>query len=123
MRSQLVSIRPEIQTIINNEGTGDMELFQNQTLRPILKFQNNLILFLFRNHLVKQKIDFQQMTKIKRNEWIEQVIQNDRKIHQLLVGTIIGHFTDVELETYILKEKEFNRRIVNLLIQRLQDQL
>lgn len=123
MRSQLESIRPVIPTIIIEQETSEMERFQNQTLRPILKFQNNLILSIFRNQLEKHKRVFHPLTDANRNNYIEQIIQKDRKIHHVLMGTIIGHFTDLEWETYIPHEKEFNRRITKLLIQRLQSQL
>ncbi len=123
MRSQLESIRPVIQAIIVEKEAGTVAYFQNRTLRPILKFQNSLILFIFRNHLEKHKIIFQQLTEAKQEEYIEQIIQKDRKIHHLLLGIVIGHFTEIEYQTYIKYEKELNRRIMVLLIQRLQNQL
>jgi hypothetical protein len=123
MRSQLESIRPEIQGVIIENKTGAMECFQNQTLRPILKFQNSLILSIFRYHIEKHKITFHQLTDTKKNEYIEQIIQKDRKIHHLLLGIVIGHFTEIEYDKYIKNEKELNRRILNLLIQRLQNQI
>ena len=123
MRSQLESIRPIIQEIIVEKETGTMEYFQNQTLRPILKFQNSLFLSIFRNHLEKHKIIFHQLTDAKKDECIEQIIHKDRKIHHLLLGVIIGNFTEIEYLAYLNYEKELNRRIMDMLIQRLQNQL
>jgi len=123
MRSQLKSIRPVIQKIIVEKETNAMEYFQNRTLRPILKFQNILILSIFRYHLEKHKIMFHELTDAKQDENIEQIIHKDRKIHHLLLGIVIGHFTELEYQTYIKYEKELNRRIIDLLIQRLQNQL
>jgi hypothetical protein len=107
MRSQLESIRPIIEDIDVEKITSPMESFQNRTLRPILKFQNSIILSIFRNHL----------------DYIEQIIKKDRKIHNLLLGIVIGHFTEIEYLAYLKYEKELNRRIMNMLIQRLQNQL
>ncbi|MDG2448508.1 MAG: hypothetical protein P8M34_02685 [Saprospiraceae bacterium] len=123
MRNQIASIRPAILTIKKKKLSGEKELFQNQTLRPILKFQNDLILSIFLFHFEKHKTEFYQFTEAKRNEFIEQKIQLDRNLRFLLLGTIIGHFTDLEWQMYIPNEKEMNRRITRLLIQRLQDQL
>jgi hypothetical protein len=123
MRSQLESIRPVIEGLIVENETGERESFQNHTLRPILKFQNSLILSIFRCHLDKYKISFYQLTKEKQDEYIEQIIQKDRKFHYLLLGIVIGHFTEIEYQVYIKYEKELNRRIINLGIQRLQNQL
>ena len=88
-----------------------------------MKFQNDLILSIFLFHLEKHKTEFYQFTEAKRNEYIEQKIQLDRNLRFLLLGIIIGHFTDSEWQMYIPNEKEMNRRITRLLIQRLQDQL
>jgi uncharacterized protein YjgD (DUF1641 family) len=123
MRSQLESIRPIIKNINSEKESNEMESFQNQTLRPILKFQNSLILAVFNQHIEKHKIVFNQLNKEKQNESIERIIKNDRKLYNLLLGTIIGHFTDIEFQTYIKYQKELNRRIRDMLIQRLQNEL
>ena len=43
------------------------EVFQNQTLRPILKFQNDLFIEVFRNYAVKQKNVFFSLSPQKKN--------------------------------------------------------
>lgn len=123
MRNQLESIRPIIEDVIFEKKTGALEYFQNQTLRPILKLQNSLILSLFNRHIEKHKISFHDMTVDKKKESIDQILKKDRKIYYLLLGIIVGHVTDLEYETYILNEKEWNRRIINMIIQRIQNQL
>jgi hypothetical protein len=123
MRSQLESIRPIIEDIVVEKITSPMESFQNRTLRPILKFQNSIILSIFRNHLEKHKIIFYEFTDNEKIDYIEQIIKKDRKIHNLLLGIVIGHFTEIEYLAYLKYEKELNRRIMNMLIQRLQNQL
>lgn len=43
------------------------EKFQNQTLRPILKWQNELLLEVFRNYASKQKVySFHSLQKKKK---------------------------------------------------------
>ena len=123
MRNQLESIRPIIKDLVIENKTGTIEVFQNKTLRPILKFQNNLILSIFKNHLKKHKISLDSLADDKKDAYIEKIIKKDRKIYQLFIGIIIGHFTDNEYQEYFIYDKEFNRRIINILIQRLQNQL
>ena len=45
--SSLLAIRPNIDTIDKSLKTMDVEAFQNNVLRPILKFQNDLLLQIF----------------------------------------------------------------------------
>ncbi len=123
MRNQLRSIRPILKGITVEKETTVMESFQNRTLRPILKLQNSLLVAIFTSHLEKNKITLNQLSDSKKNEHIEQTLKKDRKIHDLLLGVIIGHFIDTEYQEYKIHEKEFNRRITTMLIQRLQSQL
>jgi hypothetical protein len=44
-------------------------------------------------------------------------------MHNLFLGIVLGQLTDVEYIAYLAHEKELNRRISVMLIQRLQNQL
>ena len=123
MRNQLESIRPTIKDLLIDKNTSAEESFQNLTLRPILKFQNSLFLSVFRNHLKKHKIAFADLKNIEKHEYIDQLIKKDRKMHNLFLGIVLGQLTDVEYIAYLAHEKELNRRISVMLIQRLQNQL
>ena len=120
--SQLVALRPKISSIAYDRMTNSMEHFQNNTLRPILKFQNNLILSLFRNTLEGYKVSLEKLSETKRNLAIKEIVQNDRKLYHVLLGVIIGHFTDDELNEFLLQEKELKKRISNMMIERIQSQ-
>ena len=99
------------------------ERFQNQTLRPILKVQNDLFLAVFKNYLIKQKIDFNSLSPEKKMMCIDQAIQRDIKFRNILKGIVIGFFTLEEFETYIQNSSNLNKRMMNLLIERLKSQL
>ena len=43
-KQSLLALRPNIEAINNSLNTKDIEAFQNKVLRPILKFQNHLLL-------------------------------------------------------------------------------
>jgi hypothetical protein len=44
--------------ILNSEATTPEEVFQNQTLRPVLKLQNDLYGSLFTSYAIRQNADF-----------------------------------------------------------------
>lgn len=107
----------------NSETTTEKEIFQNQTLRPILKLQNDLYLSLFTNYISRQNAGFDSLSKAKKSTFIEQSLQKDAVLKNTFIGITIGMFTLEELEMYIVESKEFNRRIITMLIERLKSQL
>lgn len=121
---QLTQIRP---TLDLASATTEIEQFQNCTLRPILKFQNPLILDLFRNFIDnrfrKKKNTFGGMDISDQNIFITNALKTDIRLKNIFLGSIIGHFTVSELEFYYQNKGEINRRITTLLIQRLQSQI
>ncbi|HMB65177.1 MAG TPA: hypothetical protein VKN36_19005 [Eudoraea sp.] len=99
------------------------ERFQNATLRPIIKFQNELLVAAFRNYIAKHKGGFHELTMEKRLDYIENAIQKDIKFRNALKGMIIGQYTLEEYETYILNSSALNKRMMNMVIERLKDQV
>ena len=87
------------------------------------KVQNDLFLAVFKNYLIKQKIDFQTLSLEKKMSCIDHAIQRDIKFRNILKGMIIGFFTLDEYETYIQNSSNLNKRMMNLLIERLKSQL
>lgn len=112
-----ISIRPAVST----EPTDNIvEGFQNETLRPILKLQHELFVKLFENYLDKRKQTFGQMAVEDRAKYIGHTLKTDQRFKQLLIGTVIGLFTDEEMANYLTNESESNRRIITMLIERLK---
>ena len=50
-------LRPVLKNLINS-NTSDLERFQNEVLRPIIKMQNNLLVAFFNNYIRNRKIEF-----------------------------------------------------------------
>ncbi|WP_310557458.1 glyoxalase [Flavobacterium sp.] len=99
------------------------EAFQNITLRPILKLQNDLFVQVFINYAIKQKNVYFALTVDKKMNYIENSIQRDIKFRNLLKGMIIGFFTVNEFQEYIKNSSNLNKRMMNLLIERLKSQI
>lgn len=112
----LQHIRPEI-TIDNSRESLDLEGFQNVTLRPILKFQNLLLLAVVNNQLSKQ------VTQLPIEKQLEGLIKKDAAFKQQLIGVIIGLFTVEELDFYLQYQQELNKRITQLIMKRVGDQI
>jgi hypothetical protein len=108
---------------IINENSSSEERFQNTTLRPILKFQNDLFVEVFKNYAIKQKGVFFTLSPEKKMSYIENVIQRDIKFRNSLKGIVIGMFTIDEYHDYILNSSNLNKRMMNLLIERLKSQV
>ena len=121
--SGLLSLRPEIQNARIRPDMSADEFFQNATLRPIIKFQNELLLAAFRNYITKHKGGFYELSMIKKLEFIENAIQKDIKFRNSLKGLIIGQFTLEEYENYIKNSSALNKRMMNMVIERLKDQV
>lgn len=99
------------------------EQFQNSTLRPIIKFQNPLLIEAFKNYIIKHKNAFYQLNIEKRLDYIENAIQKDIKFRNSLKGMIIGQFTVEEYMAYIQNSSTLNKRMMNIVVERLKDQV
>ena len=99
------------------------EEFQNKTLRPILKLQNELILQIFNNYLTQNKIHFSNLSIDKKMNTIENTIAKDSSLQNTYKGIIIAFFTIDEYQLYSTFSSGINKRIRSMLIERIQSQL
>lgn len=100
-------------------ATAPTEIFQNETLRPILKMQHELVLGLFRFALAKRKINLLQVPVKDRFARIKELVTRDKHLRGMLFGLVIGQFTAAELAFFLANDDDANRRITNLLVERL----
>ena len=100
--------------------TTEVEKFQNQTLRPILKLQNDVYQTLFESYAMRQKADYETLSGGKKRTFIEQSLQKDMVLKNTFIGITIGLFTTEEMAIYIQESKDYNRRIITMLIERLK---
>ncbi|ULC58221.1 glyoxalase [Flaviramulus sp. BrNp1-15] len=115
----LKSIRPEISTATIHDNMSSDERFQNLVLRPIIKLQNDLLVEVFRNYIAKHKSVFYDLSLEKRTDYIENAIQKDMKFRNSLKGMIIGQFTVEEYLLYIKNSSALNKRMMNIVKERL----
>ncbi|MFT4610799.1 MAG: hypothetical protein ACJA1H_000752 [Glaciecola sp.] len=117
--TNLKFIRPVIETAQVNDNMSADECFQNGTLRPIIKMQNYLLIMVFRNYISKRKNVFYDLSLPKQLAYIDNSINKDMKFRNSVKGMIIGQFTVEEYEVYIKNSSALNKRMVNLIKERL----
>lgn len=96
------------------------ECFQNKTLRPVAKLQNDLLLAVFKNYVAKHKNVFYDLTIEKRLDYIENAVHKDMKFRNSLKGLIIGQFTLEEFGIYIQNSSALNKRMMDIVKERLK---
>ncbi len=119
----LLRLRPEIPNARVSENMSRDEQFQNRTLRPVTKLQDELLVEVFRNYIHKHKNTFYGFNVEKKMQFIENAIQRDIKFRNSLKGIIIGQFTLDEYEIYIQNSSSLNKRMMNIVKERLVSNL
>lgn len=119
----LENLRPELPNAKVMSNTGDEERFQNQTLRPIAKFQNDLLLAVFRKYIKRRKNVFYELNLPKKEDYIEHALKKDLKFRNQIKGIFIGLFTVEEYAEYMDNSSKLNKRIANLAIERLKSNI
>lgn len=117
----LLKIRLGVKTSTLNNNMSPGEYFQNATLRPAIKFQNELLIEGFKNYIKKHKNVFHNLSTDKKLHYIENAIQRDVKFRNSLKGMVIGVFSLVEYKQYIQDSSALNKRMMNIVIERLKD--
>lgn len=118
----IAEFRGETLGTVSSQSSPD-EVFQNQVLRPILKLQNDLFIEVFKNYISKYKNDFYSYSVEKKITYIENSIHKDIKFRNSLKGIVIGLFTIQEYNTYIQNSSSLNKRMMNMLMERLKNQM
>jgi hypothetical protein len=121
--NDLLRIRPEIKKTQQFENMSVEERFQNETLRPILKLQNPLFLAVFHNYIEKRKGVFYSLGLEKKLNYIENSLNRDQKFGDSIKGMVIGLFTLEEYNAYSRNSSALNKRMINMVIERLKDQV
>lgn len=110
-------LRPNLE--LNNTASTDEETFQNEVLRPILKYQNEVLQQYFLKTALISKPNFIQEEVKDRRHFIEQKLSKDAIIRNTLIGMVSGLMTAEELGVYLENEREYKRRIISMLVDRL----
>ena len=117
--SSLKAIRLEyISNTIKPEMSSE-EYFQNSVLRPIIKFQNDLLIAAFLNVSKKYKNLFFELSTEKKIIYIENTLAKDSTFRNTLKNLVVGLFTVEEYTTYTSNASALNKRMVGIIKERL----
>jgi len=121
--STLLNLRLKLDLEETKEGS--LEHFQNQVLRPILKFQNDLVIEYIDSHPqfvpLKSKINHQDIKSYQ--EVLIKFIKSNNAFRNQLYGMIVGMMTKDEYQVYLKDKSEYNRRIVSMYLERVLSQI
>ncbi|MAJ36649.1 MAG: glyoxalase [Flavobacteriaceae bacterium] len=115
--------RPDLPVSKIKDNMSSEEYFQNAVLRPILKFQNDILIEVFKTYIQKRKNVYYTLNTNQKLNYVAHSIQKDIKFRNQLKGMIVGLFSLEEYELYIKNSSALNKRMMNLMIQRIQNQL
>lgn len=116
MQQTKISIRPQIPTALVNENMSLEEKFQNTTLRPVIKMQHELLFVRLESEL--SQAVFQNLTRAAKKQFIQTVLFKGNAIRSEVVGMIAGCFTLEEYGFYRENSKTINKRIIQIIIER-----
>ena len=119
-RSESISLFRSPISIDTDKISLELEQFQNSCLRPILKFQNDILVSYFKSNinLISIPESTSELEKLVKNR-----LQKDLITRNTLLGMTIGLLHDEELTFYMSHKNELNKRLVVMLTQRITDNL
>ena len=117
--SYLKSLRPDILTKTIKTEMSSEEYFQNTVLRPIIKFQNNLLIAVFLQFCTKYKNVFFDLSTEKKILYIESSITKDSKLRSSFRDLMIGLFSVEEYSEYLKNASALNKRMTGIIKERL----
>ena len=117
--SFLKSLRPDVLTKTIKSEMSSEEYFQNTVLRPIIKFQNDLLIAVFLQFCRKYKNVFFDLSTEKKILYIESAIIKDSKLRTSFRDMIIGLFSVEEYSEYLVNASALNKRMTGIVKERL----
>ena len=117
---KVLSLRPDLD--LGGVDKTDMELFQNETLRPILKLQHELTISLLQQHKNYKLDKVKTMTKDQYDVFINKYLQTNVDLKNQLLGVVIGLFTSLDMSFYTEHRKEVHKRIIQMQKKRFVDE-
>lgn len=123
MKEKKVSIRPKLNIVSEDEYISFSERFQNTTLLPIIALQSDLLIAVFKNNAKARKLILKNISNQKLIAFIDNLLFKDNHFKSLIIGLIVGHFTTEEYKQYSEKTTDLDKKIIELVDERMHDNL
>lgn len=99
------------------------EQFQNHVLRPILKFQNDALIALSKHYIERHHRNFNALKQSAQETIIVRASKQDPEFRNPLIYVVVALLSQDELTLYNTHRASFNKRIVQMAVQRIISQL
>jgi len=116
-------VRPKLPDTLTEGELKEEELFQNMILRPVIKMQHDLLIMRVKSHFISKRVLFNVMDNKKRTEAIIKAFQSDHSLKKEIQGMITGQLSIVEFQQYLKTERSLNKRIIQMVRNRMIDSL
>jgi len=114
----------EIRPLLNLQPTkSEIEDFQNGVMRPILKFQNELLVLFAKQYVNKYHKSFHALNQVNQESILIQASKQDPEFKSFLIWPVVGLMSSSELAFYSAHRSELNKRISTMASQRIASQL
>lgn len=121
-RDDIKAFRPMV-SVVNSIETSELECFQNETLRPVIKLQHDLLIRLFSMNPLAKNISASKGPRIEFQKKVRDLITSQSTMKNQLIGMVSGMLTTSEIEFYLSHQTELNKRIHRMICQRIADTL
>ncbi|GGG28092.1 glyoxalase [Hymenobacter glacieicola] len=118
----LLALRPTVDAVVPTEAASSVGDFLHQTLRPVLKLQNQRLLTAAADFLADHHVPFAGAGAAERQRVVAELLTRNTKLRYTIVGLVTGLFTGAEMVFYRAHRPELNRRLLELAVRRVQDQ-
>ena len=115
---ELTSIRP---LIAIEPAESALEIFQNEVLRPILKYQQELWKSIILGEDFLKNALSSGKTQSEKWRMVMKLATKNPSLKYQWVGMVTGLMTNEEFTYYYRNKKELDKRIMSMLAQRLVD--
>lgn len=114
----LLELRADLK--LKNDNSTEIETFQNEVLRPILKFQHSLIVQSFESELKKLKLHerFATSNDQQKKTLLKGLMKGT--FRGFMIGQTVGLMQFEEFNFYLKNSTDFDKRIVAMVLERFQ---
>ena len=111
--------RPVISSAHVGIQTTVEEAFQNTTIRPIIKQQHSRLIRITKSSIEKKIKGFDKLGIQDKTVRLSRILSKDQTLRKQLVELITELFTEEEQFQYFVIKKETNRRIRQIICERM----
>jgi len=114
---ELLALRPLL--FLDGGNEKPLEKFQNQVLRPILKYQHELWVLELKQNQFFLQIKEKRSNGAEFRQAIQSGISRSPDLKNRYFGMVTGLMTSDEYSFYLANRTELNKRIISMVIDRI----